>query len=556
MKDEHITPIKVLDDSVRTQIAAGQVVERPLSVLKELLENALDAGASEITIRLRKGGLEEIQVTDNGCGIPSEQLLLAVAPHATSKISSLADLSSVASFGFRGEALASIRAAAALELQSRVAVEKVGVQLSADSDTTEPVGMSPGTRVTVRDLFRSHPARKKFLRTATVEYRHCLQYVEQLAITQPAVTFKLFHNDKLILNCPTTTQLKRIEQVWGESHADTALPLLHNSGLYTFAGMICKPETARESSAYQVLTINNRLVKHPKIATQIKQAFGTLLAVKKHPSFVLSLQLPYELVDINVDPRKETVTLAEEKLVLEQLHAATQSLLAAHNLSFGAENSVRYPYSMDMGLAEYFHTQTKLWSVKDLQDEQILQIDNVYLFAQSEKGVLVVDQHAAHESILYAQLTDAWKAEQENPQPQQLAQPIELQLTQSELAVIEEHSTTLTELGIVFEQNQNTLTLTALPAYLQTADIHALIQELITALQSEQQNYTSEIVHRTLAYVACRAAIKAGEALTQTERINLLQKLEETDNTYTCPHGRPVAVLLSSQQLAQLFERE
>lgn len=549
--------ITVLSEDVVAQIAAGQVVERPASVLKELLENALDAEATEVTVRLTKGGIERISVIDTGTGIVAEQLALALTPHATSKLHSLDDLSSIHSFGFRGEALASIAQAAELVLQSKTKEDEFGAEINARTQEVTPIGMPTGTQVHVQELFKKHPARKKFLRAAQTEYRACLRVVEQFALAHPSVTFHLYHNEVLTLSCTADEEETRIQQIWGDEYKARLLRLNTKRGLYTVSGYIATPENAQQHNQHQLLLVNNRIVSNQRFSQQIKAAFSSLLAAKKFPSFVVRLTAPPELIDVNVDPKKSSVLFAEEQMLLSMLTEVVQEVLSAHNLRFGADTVAKYPYFMDRGIGEYIQSKTALWSAKDLQEQGVLQINNLYLLAPTREGLLLIDQHAAHERILYDQLRAQFEKEQKQVRQYMLDESVTLHCSRSEVAALQEHHSLFSELGFALEQvGETTLLCTAIPEYLRNGQVKQFIQELLSAVLTDAVVPTeSEIIHRTLAYVACRAAIKAGEPLSESEKRNIVTQLQEVSEIYTCPHGRPVAVLLSEKALAKLFER-
>lgn len=550
-------PIKKLNPESVSKIAAGQVVDRPVSILKELLENSLDAAATEITVRLSEGGLQKIVVTDNGIGIQAQDILLAVASHATSKIREASDLKKLVSYGFRGEALASIFTVAVLELQSRTADAEHGTKIISNSTETQPVGMSIGTTVIVSELFSHHPARRKFVRTPGYEYKLCLQLIEKIALTHPEVSLRVFHNEKLVLECRSETLLERILSIWGSEYNNQLLELNMNLGMYKLSGFIAKPQRATHHGHHQLILINRRIVSHPRISQQIKESFRSLLAAKKYPSFVFELTAPPELIDVNVDPQKTTVRLAEEEAVSKMIDHSIKSLLRQHNLQFGVTTAVEYPYQMDFGIGKYLAQKTELWSLKDIEKGEILQIDNLYLVVENECGLLLIDQHAAHERILYDQLIRQLEKEKIDAQSVPLSEPVVISASASEVLILEQNAELLTKLGFVVQsKDNNTLFVQAVPKYLQKSTITSLFTELLQNLDTGTRTLeVSETIHRTVAYVACRSAIKAGEPLTKIERYNLVQKLKELPDVYTCPHGRPVSVTIGLKELAKLFER-
>ena len=549
--------IKELPKEVQEKIAAGQVVERPASVVKELLENALDAGAEHIVVRLTDGGLKKIVIFDDGYGIPQSQLLLAVSPHATSKISSLEQFEQITTFGFRGEALASIAAVATVTIQSRERAASIGAQLhsSAGVITQEGIGMQQGTLVTVENIFSRVPARRKFMKTAQAEYRVCLKLIETYAVIFPQLSLQLFHNEKQVLNCIPQSLKERLAEVWGAQYKNGLLAVSSERGVYQLHGFCARPELAKEHTLQQLFTINGRPVQSPVLKQAIKEAYGILLSPKKNPSYVLDLVAPPEILDVNCDPRKERVELLESEVVKTFVLESIQETLRSYDLQFNFERRV-YPYSIDQGLADVLKHGEKMWSVKDIGADTIAQLLNVYLVLPVPTGAVLIDQHAAHERILYDQLSEQYRELAAQGEQAVLNQSVVIPLSQSELTTLRDHLEVLEKIGFACSIHECEVEITAVPKYLERARIKQHIEHIISELiMSNSVANMSETVHRTLAYVACRSAIKAGEPLTTAERYNLVVKLAEASESYTCPHGRPVSVHISQHELERLFER-
>ncbi len=546
------------------RIAAGQVVERPVSIVKELVENSLDAGAQNISIRLEDGGKTKIVVTDDGCGIQESDLEKVIEQHTTSKIQQLADLQKITSFGFRGEALWSITKVAKVILQSRrkestsgrACIVKNGLVLE-----NVPVGMQTGTIITITELFETYPARKKFLKSNQVEFQYVLEIVNQLSLAHATVGFQLFNNDKLILDyLPNETLQTRITTVFGKAAKNLFLPLSAEGGDYKIRGFIGSPQAATTIALQQILIVNKRPVSFLPITKTIKHAFGTLLPKNIHPPFVIEIETDPELFDINIHPRKEKIAFSEQQLLVDILHHAVTTTLKNANLSFSFYGDVEHYELHDSGMddiaALFLKSNTKEWNVKNyFEDEPILQVKKLYLIAQTKDGLLLVDQHAAHERILYDQFSETY--EQVHGEVVVLPKPVEIELSVYESEVVKNTMDFFEQLGFVIKNTKpTTFIIQKVPIILQNRNLQKYFVEIIADIVAETKiPELDDQTHRTIAYVACRSAIKAGEVLTQPERKNLIEKLLTTKGRYTCPHGRPAYIVLNMTDLAQLFHR-
>lgn len=575
-----------LPAEVIAAIAAGEVVERPAVVVKELIENALDAGATRISIELIRGGLDSIIVSDNGHGMSVENLKKAFLPHTTSKIKTLDDLEQLLSFGFRGEALASIAQVSRFTLASRPANNTAGyfVQLVHGALVDEaPIGMPVGTRCQVEQLFSRLPARRKFLKAPATEQRAIIALVSAAALTHPQVGFDLSDNGTPLLNLPPTNNLlERVSEVLrhpSEKYLNIATPQLNSSSekLITLTGFIGAPQIARRTRFQQYLAINHRPISHPGIAKVIKTAYGSLLEPRAEPVFALNILLSPELVDVNVHPRKEMVALVNEAEILQEIAAVIKTTLANHDVSY------HLPLSPQSGLLEFndpaFNGPLRTASVATAQAlrqlvkpwlthqpvnqerlPEIAQLHLTYLVAETPEGYLLVDQHAAHERILFEQFKAGLTESQHSDSTStitRLPQPVLISLSPTESAAMQLHSETLAHLGFeVTAYAQHTWAVTALPSLLSDRDPEKLIKEILEeALEDRPLTGVDRLAERTLAYLACRTAVKAGDELGLTERRNLLAKLAETPNNATCPHGRPTMISYQLRDLERMFKR-
>ncbi len=548
--------IKTLPQAVVNKIAAGEVVENPASIIKELIENSLDAKATQIKIELKKSGKEKIVVTDDGHGMVKEDLKLATLPHTTSKIRHLDDLLGVLSFGFRGEALASIDQVSQLTIASRPTEEQTGFVVQKETQQIKPLGMPIGTQVVIEDLFNTIPARKKFLKSKTMELNKIIKIVTQLALANHQIGFQLLNDKKLIIDVPAQqTFINRVEELLGLEKPQL-LPVDFSQPHLKITGFIGKPPLSRSINNRQYLFVNQRSITHSGIEKTVRHAYGNLIEKSHHPIFVLFIKAPPQTVDVNVHPQKETISFIDESLIKKAIHEAiSQSLFSYESnpqktLIF-KDNDFRLSY-----LSQQLKEEVTPWSVKDLaKTEQILQVHNLYLIAATKQGVILIDQHAAHERILYEQFKAAFN--EKKKQSFKLKKSLIIKLSPTDSQILESQLESLTELGFDLTSfGQTSFKINALPKLLKDHQPKELILNLIDELHHHQSSYaTNTLIERTLSSLACRAAIKAGDLLTETESKKLLKKLSQTKTQYTCPHGRPVSIELSLNELGRMFKR-
>lgn len=561
--------IRILPRQLVAQISAGEVVERPASAVKELIENSLDAGATRIDITLEDAGTKKIVVTDNGHGMDRNNIALAAVDHATSKITHADDLGNIGTFGFRGEALSSIAAVSRLTIISKTAEDKIGNQIVAENGvigTPTPAGSPTGTTVIVETLFAHTPARKKYLKALPTELRHIMEVITLAAIAHPQVGFTLTHNGKRTHEFPHEEALiARIRAVLGNTVAEHLVPLSRTSPHLGIEGFVGKPQLATTRKDLQYLFINGRPVVHHLIADAIKTAYGSLLEPKAHPVFVLFLTLPLESVDVNIHPRKETVDFKNARTVTEVITRAVERVLTKQDLTYTIRDESEsmltlHDRSMDGYTASALKHLVTPWQVNQSAHErerEILQIHNLYLLAETRSGMLLIDQHAAHERILYEQFRDAFMNTRAEPDVYTLPEAIVCELPAHTHIVLEEHITTLAALGFTIESfGQQSCKVRAVPHMFKGRDIATLVRELIESLASDIPDIALDtITDRTIAFLACRSAIKGGDYLAPHERKNLLEKLATCTSSYTCPHGRPTHIEISKGELHKMFKR-
>jgi DNA mismatch repair protein MutL len=551
-----------LSTDVIAKIAAGEVADRPSSIIKELIENALDAGATDIMLRIEDGGLKKIWMKDNGHGMSRADIELAALPHTTSKIVSEHDLASIGSFGFRGEALASIAAVSQLSIKSRERDAESGYEILIDHGSISPivpVGLDIGTEITITDLFGKIPARKKFIKEGTAEVRAIVELCTRFSLAFPNVTFSVEHNNNYLFNeLATNDRATRISHIFERY---TMLPIDHHEPHVSLSGSIASPQSAN-ARPVQYVYVNNRMIAptfFQKIATA---AFSSLIEPRTAPSFVFFVSVPSEQVDVNIHPRKEEVSFAHTKAVEQAVRTAIEHALEKHALTYTYGNDTFETYkdsqrpSMDRESARQVRAISKAWNLKANTNEPILQIDNLYLIAESDTGLILIDQHAAHERILYEQFKEHVAAIAADKKIHTLVEPVLIHLTPSESVMMEQEIEKMTNLGFDIEQfGIHSYKINAVPEFFKNRSFATLIPEVLSDLYEGRKDTLDRETNRTLAYLACRSAIKSGDPLDQAERKRLVEKLLATPGSYTCPHGRPTHIEISRADLGKLFKR-
>ncbi|MFN0039684.1 MAG: DNA mismatch repair endonuclease MutL [Burkholderiales bacterium] len=585
--------IRLLPDLLISQIAAGEVVERPAAALKELLENALDAGATEIAVQLQEGGIKQIRVADNGGGIAREDLPLALARHATSKIASLEDLEGVASLGFRGEALASIASVSTLSLTSRVAGSEHGWKVEAlngNITKPEPVGMSQGTGIDARDLYFNTPARRKFLRTPATEFSHCEEAFRRVALSRPAVRFTLAHNGRAQQHLPGGTADARIHAILGDAFRDAALPVRVESGGLRLSGVMAQPAYSRGVRDAQYFFVNGRFVRDKLLAHAVRDAYADVLHHDRHPAYVLFLELDPAQVDTNVHPTKIEIRFRDARAIhqfvfhaLEKALASTRagqpaSLPAASAGVLSAMPIQAYPAQtpMDLRAGEPRAFYQTLFgnapsalpraAIMDagLPDPAqagyplgfaLAQLCGIYILAQNERGLVVVDMHAAHERIVYENLKNALAAER--IPTQQLLIPATFPASSLEVATVEENTQTLSKLGFELAViAPNAIAIRAVPNTLASADVNQLARDVLGEIGTYGgSRVLADRQNELLATMACHAAVRANRILSLGEMNALLREMEATERSGQCNHGRPTWFQVTLGELDKMFMR-
>ncbi|MFN3593972.1 MAG: DNA mismatch repair endonuclease MutL [Thiobacillaceae bacterium] len=593
--------IRHLPDLLISQIAAGEVVERPASAVKELVENSLDAGAHTIRVELEEGGMRLIRVSDDGVGIARDDLPLALARHATSKIASLADLEAVASLGFRGEALASIAAVSRLTLTSRAAGAGHAWRITAQGgvlSAVQPAALARGTVVEVRDLFFNTPARRKFLRTAATEYAHSEETLRRMALARPGVAFELVHNGRVVWRRAAQDWRERALAVLGETFAGASRSLDAKAGALGLYGLVSLPAYSRAGRDAQYLFVNGRFVRDKLLTHAVREAYRDVLHHGRHPAYVLHLELPPAQVDVNVHPAKTEVRFRDARAVHPFVRHAVERAIAGDAQSrdeagdapadrprMGGRAAARpaaawapppptppqgaAPFTQDaLALAEPVAAYCTMVAEALAEPSActppqptpplgyaLAQLAGVYILAENAEGLVVVDMHAAHERILYERLKEAWAARRMAAQP--LLIPVVFAASPAEMAVVEESGELLARLGFDLAAVSPThLAVRSLPALLKEADAEAVARQVLRDIQSYGGSQAlAAHQNELLARLACHAAIRANRRLTVPEMNALLRDMERIPRADQCNHGRPTWFQLTLADLDRLFLR-
>jgi DNA mismatch repair protein MutL len=590
--------IHLLPDILISQIAAGEVVERPASVLKELVENSLDAGATRIDVQIEEGGVRLIRVADDGGGIGKDDLPLALARHATSKIGSLDDLERVASYGFRGEALASIAAVARLSIASRLAADSHAWRIDGGNARIAPAALAAGTVIEVADLYFNTPARRKFLKSEATEYGHCDEVLRRMALARPGVAFMLSHNKSAKLRLGAADAARRARDILGDEFFGHSRTVEVAAGPLRLTGFAALPAYSKASRDAQYFFVNGRFVRDKLLAHAAREAYADILHGARHPAYCLFLQLDPAGVDVNVHPAKTEVRFRDGRGVHQFVFHALQRVLAqtigdsAAAPASGAASAAFPAYRQAAlgvpqgdflrGVAEpaarpYLDFARAAFDAAAPQGDflrgvspaptfaeaaaapplgyAIAQLHGIYVLAQNAAGLVLVDMHAAHERILYERLKTAVEAGPPASQP--LLVPVLMSVSAVELATAEEHDATLARLGFeVGAAGPQQLAVRAAPALVAGGDIAALLRTLLGDLREQPASRVLEARrNELLATMACHGAVRAHRQLTLPEMNALLRQMEETERADQCNHGRPTWVQLSMAELDRLFLR-
>ena len=600
--------IKKLPNQLIDQIAAGEVVERPASVVKELVENALDAGATDIQIEIQQGGHKSIRITDNGHGIHQQEMEVALQRHATSKIQSLDDLEALLSLGFRGEALPSIASVSRFDMVSRHQDADMGWQIichGGEISPMKPAAHPIGTTITVHDLFFNTPARRRFLKTERTEFLRIDDLIKRISLSRFEVSFRLSHNGKIIRNTvgnqDKNTQIQRVNQLCGQDFVSNSIEIDQQRGGLRMRGWIAKPNWNRAQADRQFFYINGRMIKDKLVGHAIRQAYQDVLFHGRFPAFVLYLDIDPKLVDVNVHPTKHEVRFRDSRLVHDfifgSIHQSLAETRATHTETVqqatrtelpdysAMQSGIRFnqsggsaghsfttptPTQLKEDTAAYYqalsHAADRIsvpeQNLQDVGSDEVpplgyakAQIHGVFILAENQYGLIIVDMHAAHERITYERMKQ--KFADQALKNQKLLVPINVNVSNREVAVVEEQHGWFEKLGFeVAVSGDESIVIRKIPALLANADVESLIKDVLSEIvalgsSSAIENQINEI----MATMACHGSVRANRILSIMEMNALLRDMESTLRSDQCNHGRPTWVQLDMKQLDKLFLR-
>jgi len=607
--------ICLLDEHTANRIAAGEVVERPASVVKELVENSIDAGATAITVTLEEGGKDLIKITDNGCGMTRDDAVMSLQRHATSKIRSADDLDAIATLGFRGEALPSIASVSVMEVVSRHESDINGVRLEIEAGTIinlESVGAPQGTSISVRKLFFNTPARLKFLKTSQTELSHITDLIGRFAIAYPSIYFRLVHGSREVLTSSATgNPLNSITQVLGKDVAKQLAPISFETPAMRISGFVSNPSLTRINRNEQILFVNGRPIKSRTVTHAVDQAYRGVLQPGRYPVAIVFVDVVPELVDVNVHPTKAEVKFSSEHEVHSAVYKAVNSALMQGAAAPTISDHPRRPaqplhltpdelrpqqpsllpsaeVNMDAFREALARRREEALSAEDKEDpfvwqkgegvpveespvpeaesetprtvalrsvKVIGQARNTYIIAQCDDGVLIIDQHVAHERVLFERMLEA---KEERPSAiQGLVIPVTLSLSAKESAIVSRRLDQLHQAGFELEHfGGDTFMMRGSPASIKPADAEGVLRDMISELVDLSiQKHLLVKAEQVLITASCKMAVKAGDPLSQEEMIQLIDDLLKCKNPFVCPHGRPVIVSLSNWELDRKFRR-
>jgi len=579
------------------RIAAGECIERPASVVKELVENALDAGADRVDITIHDGGRELIRVVDDGTGMSAADLALCIHPHATSKIRGDDDLFDIHTMGFRGEALPSIGSVSRLEITSRTQAEDVAYTIRVDAGVAEqprPSGAAVGTRVEVRDLFYAVPARRKFLRTNQTEMGHITEQLARIALAHPSVAFSLRHQNRLVHELPPSAErLKRISDFYSPELAEALLPIRREGNGVIVEGFVAPPKESRGSSKWEYVFVNGRYVRDRFVSHAVKSAYRSLIDPSRFPVAFLFISIAPEQIDVNVHPTKVEVRWRDSNYIHGQVLAAIREKFLAtnldHSLSTRHASEDTHREGVRRAMVDFF-----THNAPDRSDAQLpttrpdprspipvpqspipvpqspipdprspipstppaaVQIHNMYIVAQTDDGLMIVDQHALHERILYEGLKT--RIAEKPLESQRLLIPEIVKVPADRIAALDTHADLLARLGLeLTPSGPQSVTLHAFPSLLERADRVRFVKDLLDRLAEPGARPSTEtLIHELLDMMACKAAVKFGDELNESEIAALLNRRENAERSSHCPHGRPTTLHLTLRDLERQFKR-
>ncbi len=590
-KKSKLNRIKILPEELTNKIAAGEVVDRPASIVKELIENAIDAGSDQIEIILKNGGKSLIQVVDNGTGMNREDAILAIQRHTTSKISNYDDLHNIRTLGFRGEALASIASISRMEIKTMTDKTNVGTLLKINGSVIDDVGEVGGTRgtsISVKNIFYNTPARKKFLKADETEYRHILSVIHRFTLSYFDIRLKLFHNDQKIFDLKPSDPKLRIIDVLGSRYENNLIKVEDRGTILEIWGFAGNQDTSKKSRGDQYLFLNGRYIINRALNHAVFSSYGSIIPRGEFPMYVLFLEIDPRRVDVNVHPSKMEVKFADEGLIYNILRSAVRRSLSSEDVIPSLSRFDKFePKALETKKQDIFSQQTaiplfekqtvqslrlaggvsppeseaghiapaeqKKYANDKYERSNVWQIHNQYILSEIKSGLIIIDQHVAHERILYEKALQEF--ERSNPASQQLLFPHVVELTPEEYSYLSEMLPFLEKIGFIIKGfGGTTVVLEGVPSGMKISKPETLLNEIIDEYKQNKEN-SLDIRDNVAKSYSCKMAIKKGEPLTKEEMNTLIDHLFATQSPYFCPHGRPVIINVTMQELDKRFGR-
>jgi len=599
-----------LDKLTINKIAAGEVIDRPGSVVKELVENSIDADSTEITINIQEGGKKLIEVIDDGSGMSHDDILLAIQRYSTSKIKEADDLFSIHTLGFRGEALASIVSVAMAEMTTKLREEDLGTFLvieGGDIKSDTRISTTPGTRIAVKNLFFNVPVRRKFLKSTNTEMNHITELITKYALAYPQIYFTLIHNGKTVIASPKGDLISQITEIFGKNIAKGCIEINNQESGYTIKGFITKPELSRKSRDYMYTFVNDRPVSNKTINDAILQGYGTSIPHGRYPIVFAYLELPSDELDVNVHPTKKEVRFSQENRIFSLIEIAVSDALQSSGLKIFERvtetrtqpilfqaSTKRVKASVEKLTQQSFISkldtvvkpdsriikskaqaiedflpiekvsETKILTPKEKKsDIRIIGIlKDTYIIAETQEGLFLCDQHAAHEKINYVKYLE--QLQNNRVKIQQLLSPVNIDLKPSEFEIIKEIIYELKKFGFEVEVfGKNELLIRTIPSIMSTAISHDIAKDIIDVFKEKVSEIKKDMKYEDLSFIkdiisvfACRRSIKAGDKITTNQAEKLISELLSLDEPFTCPHGRPTIIILNEKYIEELFQRD
>lgn len=604
--------IKILPDNLASKIAAGEVVQRPESVVKELLENAVDANSTSIELIVKQAGKSLIQVCDNGTGMTEEEAVLCIHKHATSKISSMEDLESIATLGFRGEALSSIASVCQLEIRTETRDAEIGTLLKVESENeiiTEKISAPKGTCIAVKNIFYNIPARRKFLKTDSTELKHIIDTFNRIALAYPEISFKFYNSENLVFDYKASNLEERIQQVFADNMMEALIPVKEETDYLSLNGYIGKPSIFKKSRGEQYLFLNKRFVINKNINHAVFTAFENILEKGDYPFFILFVTLDPKKVDVNIHPSKLEVKFDDEKDIYNFVLSVVRKSIGSHDLvptmsfenvtsqgerlSFNAFNAVKQndfsdrPVFIEREKRERttvtdedidlvfssltknilpgsssgyeqtenkFEKQVEHSASTEIETTFLIQLHNKYILSQIKSGLMIIDQHVAHERILYEKVLSRLEANM--PFTQQLLFPIKVQFDVASYEILKELNLMITKLGFKLKYlPKSYVMIEGVPDDIKNGSEEKILREFISEYVNNQTEKQLEEKDNVAKSYSCKAAIKAGDKLSEKEMRLLIDQLFATSMPYVCPHGRPIVIKISLEEFDRRFGR-